>query len=111
MCVSVGGASSSAKSVSSGVPQVSVLGPVLFLVCINYFLTDDLVCKQDAFANDYELYLHYSRVVGQESMAILQGDLDRLVAIAICEFMESVHHQAIYSSLFGLGHLEQWFPI
>ena len=81
VCVVVGGASSSARSVSSSVPQGSVLGPILFLMYVNY-LTDGLACQHGAFANDYKVYLHYSRVAGQDGRAALQRDLDSLVAVA-----------------------------
>ena len=47
MSVSVGGLSSSVRDVSSRVPQGSVLGPVLFLVNVNY-LTDGLISKHGA---------------------------------------------------------------
>ena len=56
MCVVVEGASSSARSVVSSVPQDSVLGSILFLAYVNY-LTDGLACKHDAFADDYKIYL------------------------------------------------------
>ena len=81
MCVDVGGAPSSVRSVSSGVTQGSVLGPILFLVYVTY-LTDSLACKHGAFADDYKIYLHYSRVAGQDGRAALQRDLNSLVAVA-----------------------------
>ena len=60
MYVSVGGVSSNAKDVYSGVRQGSVLGPILFLIYVN-FLTDGLVSKHGAFTDDYKIYLPYSR--------------------------------------------------
>ena len=80
MCVVVGGASSSVRSVSSGVPQGSVLGPILFLVYANY-LTNSLACKHGSFSDDYKIYLNYNRVAGQDGRAALQRDLDSMVAV------------------------------
>ena len=69
---------SSRKSVLSGVPQGSVLGPVLFLVYINN-ITSGISCEFKAFADDYKLYLRYPRSDSSsviESVAAMQADLD-----------------------------------
>ena len=54
--VIVSGKSSSQHPVSSGVPQGSVLGPILFLVYINH-ITHSLTCSYKIFADDLKLYL------------------------------------------------------
>ena len=66
---------------SSGVPQGSVLGPIFFLLYVTY-LTDGLTCKHATVADDYKIYLYYSRVAGQNGRAALQRDLDSLVVVA-----------------------------
>ena len=53
----------------------------LYWVYVNY-LTDGLTCKHGAFADDYKIYLHYSRVAGQDGRAALQRNLDSFVAVA-----------------------------
>ena len=81
MRVSVGGVSSGLCRVSSGVPQGSVLGPILFLVYVN-FLTNGIVSKHGAFADDYEIYLQHRRDATREGMNTLQGNLNRLDLVA-----------------------------
>ena len=56
MAVSVGGCSGSPRNVTSGVPQGSVLGPLLFLVFVNH-LVSSLSCKYVIFADDLKIYL------------------------------------------------------
>ena len=53
--VVLNGESSSEYAVNSGVPQGSVLGPILFLIFIND-LPDDLMCRVGIFADDTTLY-------------------------------------------------------
>lgn len=58
--------------VSSGIPQGSVLGPILFLVFIND-LPGDIISKIKIFADDTKIYNSC------RNHMLLQSDLDRLV--------------------------------
>jgi hypothetical protein len=79
-CVVVEGCFSSSCLVVSGVPQGSVLGPILFLIYINDV---DSVCKGSSilqlFADDAKLY---SRVCVDDHTNFLQLSLDSLSAWA-----------------------------
>lgn len=72
----INGVSSCWKRVSSGVPQGSVLGPILFLLYIN-----DLECGVMSwvlkFADDTKIF---RRITSRVDNTILQDDLDKLVA-------------------------------
>jgi len=74
MRVMVSGSSSSWVKVSSGVPQGSVLGPILFLVFVND-LPDWVKSSFKMFANDSKLWATISNTTDRKT---LQEDLNRL---------------------------------
>ena len=73
--VRVDGEMSNWKSVLSGVPQGSVLGPILFLISIND-LEDDIYSKVFRFADDTKVFRNVTNDTDKQR---LQDDLDKLV--------------------------------
>ena len=62
------------RNVTSGVPQGSVLGPVLFLIYIND-LDDNVKCKISKFADDTKIA---NKVISLSQQQELQTDLNTL---------------------------------
>ena len=74
--VVLGSATSNWSVVNSGVPQGSVLGPLLFVVFINDLL--DLVeNKTKLYADDSKIFFSYDNSISTPKL--LQDDLDSLV--------------------------------
>ena len=74
MQVRVSGCISESKSVKSGVPQGSVLGPLLFLIHVNY-IVPVLECRYKIFADDTKLYLCYGSQEFSTAEAAVQRDI------------------------------------
>ena len=73
------GATSEWYQVTSGVPQGSVLGPVLFLIYVNH-VVHRLSCGYKIFADDIKLYLSSVPDAPSVGSGALQQDIDVLVA-------------------------------
>ena len=83
MSVLVCGERSSQCPVTSGVPQGSVLGPLLFLVYVNY-IAKDVTGHWCAFADDFKVGAWYSREPAERLVGVsgLQADLDALAHVS-----------------------------
>ena len=73
--VVINGKASDWRNVLSGVPQGSVLGPILFTIYVND-MDEGLTCKISKFADDTKIT---GKVTSADEKALLQSDLDRLV--------------------------------
>ena len=78
MQVRILGSLSLSRVVTSGVPQGSVLGPILFLIYVNHVVSN-LSCNFKIFADDVKLYLCYSSSNVSSGEQVLQSDIDTLV--------------------------------
>ncbi len=106
----INGTDSEWKEIHSGVPQGSVLGPVLFLIYIND-LPDALVNDIYMFADDTKLSLQNAE---QEGCASLQRDLDCIddwsttwqlkFNISKCKTMHLGHHNIRQTYQMGQGN-------
>ena len=84
MSVSVSGVGSALKLVISGVPQGSVLGPILFLIFINY-LPSHIRSRCKLFADDLKIYmkLRHDSVLGlAQDLSSVQRDIDQVQRVA-----------------------------
>jgi len=72
--VRVGGHLSKEVIVTSGVPQGSILGPLLFLAYVND-IWRNIESTIRLFADDYVIY---RKIINKEDIEKLQKDLDRL---------------------------------
>ena len=93
--VVLNGMESSWESIQSGVPQGSVLGPLLFLIYIND-LTDNISSNMRLFADDSSLFIKVRNI--QDTQEQLTDDLDKITNWAWqwkMEFNPDINKQAI----------------
>ena len=77
--VKLEGAFSSSVNVSSGVPQGSILGPLLFIIYTSNFNSYVKFCKSHCYADDYQLYLSFSHTDLVDACTKINADLETLL--------------------------------
>ena len=77
--VMVNGADSSWSQVASGIPQCSVLGPLLFMIIISD-MPDDIMSSIKIFTDDTKAF---KDVQTEDDMLILQKDVDSLCDLSL----------------------------
>ena len=82
MQVLVKNTTSDSEVVRSGVPQGSVLGPILFLLYINH-IASNLTCSYNIFADDLKIFMKLEKESPLASAKQLQDDIN------------SLHHTAV----------------
>lgn len=85
--VSVNGTYSQSISILSGIPQGSVLGPLLFTMFINDLPTILKSCKIHMFADDVQLYLSASNLDVPTMARLINKDLERLYQWTLLNFL------------------------
>ena len=103
--VVINGVKSQWGAVKSGVPQGSVLGPILFLIYVSD-ISDDVSSNVILFADDTKLY---SRVERQEDCHTLQEDINKLVNWSEKWLMRVQHRKMQSSTLWTQQHTTALF--
>lgn len=78
-CVSIDGILSQSINIVSGVPQGSVLGPLLFSLYINDLPSVIQHCQIHMFADDVQLYICSSSLHINELVQMMNADLQRIL--------------------------------
>ena len=77
-CVRIGDAVSEVLTLEFGVPQGSILGPVLFTIYVNDLLSVPKRCLSASYVDDCKLYLSFPPAELTTSIPALKEDLMRI---------------------------------
>lgn len=78
-CVCHDNVTSDYKTVTCGVPQGSILGPLLFTVYVNDISTVLRHTKFHSYADDLQIYAHFNVNDMDETVDMINSDIERLV--------------------------------
>ena len=95
--VMVEGKKSGFEAVKSGVPQGTVLGPILFIIYVADLQNRVLHCKTGTFADDTKLQ---KNILSEESGTELQEDLERVVE------WSAINSMVLHEDKFEVVHYE-----
>ncbi|KAA5553688.1 hypothetical protein F3G54_32510, partial [Pseudomonas aeruginosa] len=71
---------STSKPITRGVPQGSVLGPLLFILYSADIIQCFKNCKYHVYADDVQLYLSFDVGDTPSAVSFINGDLQRIVS-------------------------------
>ena len=89
---------SSESNITCGVPQGSLLGPLLFIIYLNDLVNCVKSCQVQLYADDTVLYFSHPSIHNVETA--LQADLEK-VNHWMCQNKLTVNHQKTVCMLFG----------
>ncbi len=105
-CVVIEGVKSSTRDIHAGVPQGSILGPLLFLLYINDIVTD-ITSNIRLFADDTSLYLVVEDPV--TAATVMNNDLEKIDAWSK-RWLVKFSAQKTKSILFSRKRLDRYHP-
>lgn len=106
--VSIDDRTSTTKDISSGVPQGSILGPLLFILYINELFNSITYCRIQTYADDTQLYLNFKPDETRDAENKINFDLDKISKFSASHNLK-LNPNKSYLIVFGNRHLRQNF--
>lgn len=98
---------SSTQDVTSGVPQGSILGPLLFIVYTNELFNSVKNCQIQAYADDTQVYLSFRLDQVQDAEDNINFDLDNISKLAALHNLK-LNPNKSYLMVFGNNNLRKY---